>query len=532
MGDESGRLDQLEHAGIGVRASISVSYESLTADAQRLLRRLALSAAPDFPAWIGAPLLGTDVQHAENLIDELAEAYLLDVDISDTGGSPHYRFHDITRPFAKEQLAAEDRAEDRRAALERLIGAWLFLTGAAYAAEYNGLLLPSSGASRWPLPDSLTKKLLRDPLTWLEQERPAILATIRQAAVTGMVGHCWELALSAVALFEARSYHSDWRESHELALSTACAAGDRKGEAAMRYSLGSLHLFQHQNPEARDQLENALALFERLGDRQAAALAARNIGLVNWRAGDLDAALARWEESVAVFRAVGDGTAEACTLNSLAMARVELGQDAAAFELLKQATAISAKIGSRRVGAQMQHHLGEYYLEQDDLDSAEAAFRKAVGLALEMGDRAGECFAKLGIARVDLRADRAAAAQLVLPDLLELARTLNDQMLAHRVMIALAEAELLLGNLGSAAHYADVAVDGCAAAGAALVLSQALIVKGAVCLAAGDSRQAIETWMHAMSALSSIQARDADPPALRLQARLSKVAGQRAARRD
>jgi hypothetical protein len=190
MRDESRRLDELKHAGIGMRANISLSYDSLSADAQRLLRRLALFEAPSFPAWVGAPLLDTDVQQAEDLLDELAEAYLLDVEPSGTGEAPHYRFHDIIRPFAKERMLAEDSAMDRRAALERLVGTWLYLADAAHANEYNGRLLPSSRPSRWPPPDVLTKNLLRARLSWLEQERSAILAAIRQAAAAGVVEHC------------------------------------------------------------------------------------------------------------------------------------------------------------------------------------------------------------------------------------------------------------------------------------------------------------------------------------------------------
>ena len=531
MSDESRRLDQLEHSGLGVRASISLSYESLTPNAQRLLRRLALCDAPHFPAWIGAPLLETDAQQAENLIDELAEAYLLDVDTGSADESPHYRFHDITRPFAKERLLAEENAQDRRAALERLAGAWLFLTGTAHSTEYNGLLLPSSSASRWPLPDSLTRKLLRDPLSWLEQERLAILATIRQAAAAGLTEHCWDLALSSVALFEARSYYSDWQESHELALSTACAAGDLRGEAAMRYSLGSLQLFQQQNAEALSQLQTAQALFERLGDQHAAALAVRNIGLIRRRSGDLDEATARWEEALAVFRAVGDRTAEAYTLNTIAMVKTELGDFAMAHELLEEAAAICSQTGSRRVGAQVQHQLGEYYLNQEDLGNAEAAFRRSLALVLETGDKVGECYARLGLAKVDLRADRTEAAQPTLVELLELAESLNQRLVAYRVTIALAEAELRLGHLDLASRYADAAVEGCAEVGTTLLLPQALIIKGGVSLAAGDSQQATSAWLRAVSALSLIRSANADQLTTQLQARLSEVAEQVSERR-
>ena len=49
LADETHRLDELEHRDMGIRPSISLSYESASDQAQRLFRRLALLGQPVFP---------------------------------------------------------------------------------------------------------------------------------------------------------------------------------------------------------------------------------------------------------------------------------------------------------------------------------------------------------------------------------------------------------------------------------------------------------------------------------------------------
>lgn len=274
--DETHRLDELNHGKMGVRASISLSYDAVSPDARRLFRLLALSAATGFPAWVGAPLLETDPLRAEDVIEELAEAYLFDV-VSGPGPD-RYRFHALTRSFALERLVEEESPAERRSALERLVGCLLFVADEACRRERSGgFPLPAGRASRWPLPTSLLDRLLAEPLSWYEQEWPFLLSGIRQAAAAGLVEHAWNLALSVAPLLASQSLLSDWRESHEAVLKAACRHGNQRGEAAMRYSLGSLDLIQQRPVPAAWQFERAMALYEHLDDGHGTAPAPRQM---------------------------------------------------------------------------------------------------------------------------------------------------------------------------------------------------------------------------------------------------------------
>ncbi|MBC3839643.1 tetratricopeptide repeat protein [Streptacidiphilus sp. 4-A2] len=191
-------------------------------------------------------------------------------------------------------------------------GAWpgpLLLAREAHAREYSGDYLLSVGrARRWPLPQPLVDQLLKDPLAWYERERSFLASVVHQAAENDLVGHAWELAISTVALYEARCYFEDWRQTHEAALKAACRNGDERGEAAMRYSLGSLYLFEQRNEQALRQFTLAIELYRWLGDQHGAALVLRNIATLDRRSGNLQAAMDRWESALGVFQIVGTGS--------------------------------------------------------------------------------------------------------------------------------------------------------------------------------------------------------------------------------
>jgi DNA-binding SARP family transcriptional activator/tetratricopeptide (TPR) repeat protein len=527
--DESRRLDELSHGELGVRASISLTYDTLSVDAQRLFRRLALLEAPSFASWVAAPLLETEMLHAQDVLEELAEAYLLDTEPGGATGLTRYRFHDIMRPFARERLAADEDQTDRHKALERLLGALLNLVGAAHRREYSGdFLMLRSGASRWPLPDSLVRRVLTSPLAWYEDERLSIVAAVRQAAASGLTEHSWELALSTVALFESRAYFGDWRETHETALKAVCRAGDRWGEAAMRYSLGSLDMFERHHDQADRQLSRSLALHQQLGDRYGAALVLRNLAYLDRMNGNLERALARWDEALGTFQVMGDRIAEAHVLHNLAQVRLDFGEDELARELLDRAMAICDDLGNRRVGAQVLHRLGELYARRGQLDQAASAYRKVLSSVRESADRVGECYALLGLAAVSLESGRAADATRTLDDAQNLADAIGEQMLQARVALARARAALGSGVLAEAAEHAGRAEHGFAKLKASMLCAEALFVRGQVCLEAGETEAAVVAWQSSAALLSTLDPRITASLAAELERHLSAARGRTA----
>ncbi len=129
LADETGRLDELSYGDMTVKASISLSYEGTSELARRLFRRLAILNLRVFSDWAAAALLDERFHEAQDLLDELVSAQL--VEATSPGPPGQYRMHDLIRLFAGDRLAAEERADARTAALGRFLGALLHLAEAA-----------------------------------------------------------------------------------------------------------------------------------------------------------------------------------------------------------------------------------------------------------------------------------------------------------------------------------------------------------------------------------------------------------------
>ena len=278
LADETRRLDELRHGDMGIRPSISLTYESASEQARRLFRRLALLDLPVFSGWMSAALLDLPLAHAEDLLDDLVNAQLIEATGSGSGVHSQYRFHDLIRVFARERLAAEESAAERKAALERALGALLYLAEEAHRRYYGGdYVRLRSDALRWPLPGRLVEQLVGDPLSWYDRERAALVSggpAGRPGRVRPSCAGAWRSR--AVTLFESRIYLDDWRETHEIALEATRKAHHVRGQAAMLYSIGSLHLAQQRFDQARQEFAAAAQLFQDAGDDQGMALVTRH----------------------------------------------------------------------------------------------------------------------------------------------------------------------------------------------------------------------------------------------------------------
>jgi len=474
LADETGRLDELRHGDMGVRPSISLTYESTPDQAKRLFRLLALLDLPLFSGWLSAALLDMPVTQAEDLLDDLVNAQLIETAGTGSGVHSQYRFHDLIRVFARERLAAEEPAEERKAALQRALGALLYLAEQAnrhhYGGDYVGL---RSDALRWPLPDRLVDELVADPLSWYDRERIVLVAGVRQAAQVGFVELCWSLAFCAVTLFESRIYLDDWKETHEIALETAQKAHHIRGQAAMLYSIGSLNIAQQRFGPARQVFAAAAQLFKEAGDDQGIALVTRHIAFIDRLAGRLDDATKRYEQALAIFQRTGDQIAAAYVLHGLAQVKLELNEIGRAEELLADALRLSQVAPCGRVEAQVLHRMGEASLLAGKLPTAVGAFELALARTRDLGDPIGEAYALMGVGVAQARLGEFEPARDALQRALELAGTSGEHLAEARALLGLSELHLASGDPVQAVVFSEGAADVFGGMGAALYASRA-----------------------------------------------------------
>ncbi|MGW6535565.1 AfsR/SARP family transcriptional regulator [Streptomyces sp. NPDC055051] len=477
LANERHRLDELAHGEMTMRASLSLTYEGLAPDDRGLLRLLSMAQAPTLPSWLAGALLDDHRPFPSDLMEPLVDVQMLDVVGVESSGGFRYRFHEIIRVYAREQLAAQHPPEVRQAAFARMAGGWMHLVEEAHRKVYGGDFTVLHGAApRWQPPSPYTEDALADPLAWLDAEQAALCGMVGHAAEEGLHDLSWDLATSLVTLFEVRGHYDLWESTHLTALAAVRKAGNLRGTAAIRASLGSLYMSRNQYDTARQSLNSALDVFQALDEPMGEALCRRDMALIARTNGDDTTALELYRRSLADFDRAGDVVGRAIVLTQSAHIRMRQGEIDLAQKQLDEALDIYEGIGYTGGRARTLRRVGQVLLEQGRSDLAVLTFTEVLELCRDSGDVIGEghllrdlgqAFAMMG--RPDRARDfydRAVSSREQIMDFsggalarLDLARLLTDEPGRSRELLVpavevfrerrmareLAEAERLLG---------------------------------------------------------------------------------------
>jgi DNA-binding SARP family transcriptional activator/tetratricopeptide (TPR) repeat protein len=491
LADETRRLDELRHGDMGIRPSILLTYQSVTEQARRLFRRLALLEMPVFSGWLSAALLDRPLSVAEDVLDDLISAQLVESAGGGSGVHSQYRFHDLIHVFAREHLAAEEPAAERKAALERALGALLYLADKAHYRYFGGdYARIRCDAPRWPLPERLAEELVSDPLSWYDRERITLLAGVRQAAQAGLVDLSWGLASSIVPLFESRVYPDDWQETHDIALAAAQNAHNVRGQAAMLNSIGSFHLTQQRIEPARKELAEALQLFQETHDEHGMALVARHLAYLDRLSGRLGDATRRYEQALTVLRRIGDLIATAHVLQGLAQVRLELNQLDSAKELLSEALLLCQPARCGSIEAQVLHRMGEAHLQAGEFADAVSAFDLSLAISRAIGDVIGQAYVLQGIGVARVRQAELGQARNALEHARGFAVSAHERLAEARVLLGFSELALASGDPAQAVVFGRQASGMFRSMGALLNDARALTLISEAHAALGDAEAA------------------------------------------
>lgn len=445
LANERHRLDELAHGEMTMRASLSLTYNGLAAEDRGLLRLLSMARTPTLPGWLAGALLDDDRPVPSDLLEPLVDMQMLDVVGVERTGGYRYQFHEIIRVYAREQLAAQDTPELRREALVRMAGGWMYLAQEAHRKLYGGDFTVLHGdAPRWAPPPSCTEELLTDPLAWFDAEQGALCGMVEQAADEGLHDVSWNLATTLVTLFEVRGHYDLWEQTHVRALAAVRKAGNLRGTAAVRASLGSLYMSRNEFDMARQALSSALDVFQALDEPQGEALCLRDMALIARTNGEDDMALELYDRSLADFDRAGDVVGRAIVLTQSAHIRMRRGDTDTAQAQLDEALEIYDGVGYLGGRARTLRRVGQLLLERGELDLAVLTFTEVLELCRDSGDVIGEghllrdlghAFVLMGRPdRATYFFDRAVAAREQIMDFgggalarLDLARLLDDE---------------------------------------------------------------------------------------------------------
>jgi tetratricopeptide (TPR) repeat protein len=489
--DESRRLDLLRVGDLGVRATFAVSYESRRPGAQKAFCMCAMLPS-GFPAWNLAVVLGEECDAAEELLEELVDAQLVEVAGLDATGVVRYGLHDLLRDFAREmlQLAESDRAQ--ASALAALVEEYVL------AVRLCSALLQPGAAASSDAPRLIGQLVRNDPKSWIGAERSSLVALVQSAFDAELWTHTWRLAQALPAVLRMRADWPAWELTQQLGLNAAQHLGDRRAEAAMlqnlgvlrrergyyelaaetlaraaslyrdvgdeagwascRCDLGDAYRYQGKLAEAIDTFGDALAVFSDSGDQRGSATALNGIadafrGLSKWYEAEQ-----RFAECLARYSELGDELEYARSTVRLAMVYRDRALGPQAAQLLEEALLVFRDLGDRRWEARTLRQRGVVYRQDGQIEAAVSLLDAAVAIFEELADwravavtrrNRGDtwrCVGNLGTAAEDLAEALAAFSEI------------GDQRWTARTRLSLAGVARAENDWPRAAHLVDEAL--------------------------------------------------------------------------
>jgi tetratricopeptide (TPR) repeat protein len=410
LADERDRLDELTVGDLAVRASIALSYQGLGEEERRAFRLLGLLKAPDFQAWVAAALLDNELPQADDLIDRLVQAQMLEVARQVQPGQLYFRFHDLLRVFARECLTREEPAAGQQAALRRALNAHLGL-----ARDAAALLEP--GESREPGAEgqpvawiaTIAQRVAADPDAWFDTNRTNLIAAVEQAHDQELLELTWELARSLTYYFKLRTnlvdlqrtqeVWSDWQRTQELALDAARRAGNQHATANALRSLGDVSVQRGRYEEAVSCFSQALELFRSLGDPLGEAWTLLGLGNAYQEENRFDEAAAPLDQALSLFRTL-DRRGEAWALEGLGVLHRVQGRLEEARACFEQALPIFRLWRDDRGAVYCVMNLGIMHRDQGRSEDALQYFNQAQQSFQELGDTLGQTFILVNLGHV------------------------------------------------------------------------------------------------------------------------------------
>ncbi|MFI0978910.1 hypothetical protein ACH4SP_18150 [Streptomyces sp. NPDC021093] len=376
LADEKRRLSALKVPGESVVAVFGVAYEGLPEEVRRVYRLLGLYPGRSWEAGLAAALAGIDAASAQDALDVLEEASL--VEVADSG---RYSFHDLVRLHARQ--VAEDAREDAGQVVESALGHLLRLAAHADLAVMGERLRAGRYAER--VAGEASPFVDRGAaLEWLEAGRAEILAVLSEAASRELHRECAELAEALTALYLNRRYVGDWLASGEIGVRAAQAAGLPASEARLRALLSRPLMDLGEKERAREELETAVVR----ADESGRLLLRASVREFHGRWYDRyapDRAVAVYREALALYEEDGDPRGIAIGLHFLGCAQDAAGEGESALATLRDAGARFAALRDVRMGARARAAEGDVLVGLGRKDEAVAALTEAAAALEEVG---------------------------------------------------------------------------------------------------------------------------------------------------
>ena len=377
------RLAELATEDLEVAAAFEMSYQHLPETRQRLFRLLGLHPGTDIYTSAAAALTDVPLGQCRRELEALYNVHLID-----ELGRDHYRFHDLIREYARKLTNRDDPVGDQ--AIERLLDYYL---DRADKADKHLRALPGT-----PVPKDFESR--DHALTWLDTERPSLIAAVSLAESTGLYRAAMQLPLNLDMYLRWRRHFDELRCIALISLDAAGRLGDRHCQGLALANLGAARWELRRFDEALAACQAAVKIFRETGEKHSEGLALTNLGIALWKLRRFDEAVGACRAAVKIFRETGERPGEGHALANLAAALVEERRFEEAIKACRGALTIFRKTGESHGEGVALDNLAAALAGQCQFEEAISASRGAVKIYRETGDRHGEghALANLGAA--------------------------------------------------------------------------------------------------------------------------------------
>jgi tetratricopeptide (TPR) repeat protein len=364
------------------RTVFSTSYAHLSGDAARMFRLLGIRPGPDISVPAAASLAAVPVERARKTMDELSRAYLVDEYLPG-----RFTIHDLLHAYAAERAREDEDADERDAALRRLLDHYLHGMHAAGALGYpeRHVLLPP------PLPGVLVESFgsVAQALAWCRSERRAAQSLVAHAARQGgFDAYCWQIPWAMALLLARTGFFHDYLASQRIALVAAENLGDpvALGSAHYEYAHASALLGKVTDSDAH--LKDALHWYTKAGDQAATAKTLDGMAQLLLQQGEYVTALQRAKEALSLRSVLGALAPIAHAEETIGSIYARLGQHDLAIEHCQRSLDLCHEIGDNPLRtADTLGVLGFTYRGLGDHDKAIACYLEALAVYQEADEK-------------------------------------------------------------------------------------------------------------------------------------------------
>ncbi|MEV0388019.1 BTAD domain-containing putative transcriptional regulator [Nonomuraea sp. NPDC050643] len=384
---ETTRLDALrtDELTTDLREVFGASRNVLASPTAGVFAHLGLAPGHDISLPAAAGLIGRPVAHTRTLLRALETAQLLHQHVPG-----RYRMHDLVRLYAIERANLDLSADDRAAAVRRLVDFYLHTSYEAdrlLSPHRRGVFeldAPAPGRHPPALPDAAAAQ------AWFRAEHSCLLDAQRLAVEHDLHVAAWQFAWT-LDTFHLRQ---NLLQNGVSAWSTASRAvehlKDPSVHALARQMLGRACARAGRHAESLSRFADALALYERSGDLAGQAHVHHSLAIAWEDREEHERALFHFERALLLHRDLGDSVGEANALNSLGWNHALLADFAQAQRHCERALVLQRRHGDLVGEAATLDSLGYIAHHLGHLARARTYYHHALTLRRENGNAGQE----------------------------------------------------------------------------------------------------------------------------------------------